>query len=184
MNDERWNARRILAKLEITSRKEPLKFFLSLAGAALSTGLMHALFAGFQLTPGEGNQVVAYLVWCTLRITMIWCSILCCIGFAGRYLRFNCRALEYFNRAVYPLFILHLTTQTVLGYYLVRTDWNIWTKYLLLTTVTIVMILFVYNYLIRPFRFMCLVFGVKPETAAGGNSLVGDLREAHSNRRA
>lgn len=34
MNDERWNARRILAKLEITSRKEPLKFFLSLAGAA------------------------------------------------------------------------------------------------------------------------------------------------------
>ncbi len=34
MNDERWNARRILDGLEITTRKEPLKFALSLAGAA------------------------------------------------------------------------------------------------------------------------------------------------------
>lgn len=35
MNDERWNARRILAHLEIRSRKEPLKFFLSLVVAAV-----------------------------------------------------------------------------------------------------------------------------------------------------
>ncbi len=35
MNDERWNAQKILARLEIGSRKEPLKFFLSLGAAAL-----------------------------------------------------------------------------------------------------------------------------------------------------
>lgn len=35
MNDERWNARRILQQLEIRPRKEPIKFLLSLGVAAL-----------------------------------------------------------------------------------------------------------------------------------------------------
>jgi solute carrier family 13 (sodium-dependent dicarboxylate transporter), member 2/3/5 len=35
MNDERWNARQILANLELPPRKGPVKFLLSLAGAAV-----------------------------------------------------------------------------------------------------------------------------------------------------
>ena len=95
---------------------------------------------------------------------MVWCAILTCLGFAGRYLQFGGPVLRYLTEAVYPLFILHLTTLVVFGYFIVLTDWSVWAKFWVLTSVTLGLIIVVYHFLIRPFNAMRLLFGVKPKT--------------------
>lgn len=92
----------------------------------------------------------------------MWSCILTCLGFAGRFLRISSPVLAYLNEAVYPLFILHLTVITVIGYFVVTWDVDLWAKYVFITTMTIAVILAVYHLLIRPFDVMRLLFGVKP----------------------
>lgn len=137
---------------------------LSLLLTVGSTLTLYALFG----EPGSSSHsiledpVVSYVLWCGLRMTMVWCAILACLGYAGRYLQFSNNLLSYLNEAVYPLFILHLTTLVAFGYFIVGFDWSVWTKYLVLTTSTIVFILCVYQVAIKPFNSMRLLFGVKP----------------------
>ena len=134
---------------------------------ALAIGATLAIFGIFGDTrPGFTEDLAGlfqYVLWCALRMTMVWCAILSCLGFAGRYLQFSNRILQYLNEAVYPLFILHLTALVVFGYFIVALDWSLWLKYWVLTTATIVFVLAFYHVAIRPFDTMRLVFGVKPK---------------------
>ena len=145
---------------------------VSLALALVSTGVMYLWFG--TLRPDFGGyaqgfppeQVGSYIAWCFLRMVMIWCSILSCLGYAGRYLDFSTPALAYLNEAVYPLFILHLTVLVMLGYAIVPLSWALWVKYLVLTSGTILTILVFYHLFIRPFDTMRLLFGVKRRAEA------------------
>lgn len=132
----------------------------------LALGSTLAIFAIFEDTrpafSADVNGAIQYLLWCALRITMVWCAILSCLGYAGRYLQFTNRALQYLNEAVYPLFILHLTALVVFGYFIVAMDWSLWAKYWVLTTATLMFVLGFYHLAIRPFDSMRLLFGVKP----------------------
>lgn len=137
---------------------------VSLMFALLSTGFLFAAFygdGGFKLNPDDEGIVLKYIVYCAVRMVMVWSCILTCLGFAGRFLRISSPILAYLNEAVYPLFILHLTVITLIGYFVVTWDVNLWVKYVFITTMTIVVILTAYHLLIRPFNFMRLLFGVK-----------------------
>ena len=109
--------------------------------------------------------VPAFVLWCVARMIMVWCAVLTCVGYAGRYLRTATPGLSYLNEAVFPLFILHLTIIEILGFWVVGLDWSLWLKYLVITTLTIVLVLLIYQLLIRPFGFMRLLFGVKRKDA-------------------
>ena len=109
--------------------------------------------------------VPAFVMYCVARMIMVWCAILTCVGYAGRYLRTATPGLSYLNEAVFPLFILHLTIIEILGFWVVGLDWSLWLKYLVITTLTIVLVLLIYQLLIRPFGFMRLLFGVKRKDA-------------------
>ena len=109
--------------------------------------------------------VPAFVLWCVARMIMVWCAVLTCVGYAGRYLRTATPGLSYLNEAVFPLFILHFTIIEILGFWVVGLDWSLWFKYLVITTLTIVLVLLIYQLLIRPFGFMRLLFGVKRKDA-------------------
>jgi glucan biosynthesis protein C len=145
---------------------------VSLTIAVLSTTLLFALFYddGFRFDPNDENIIIKYLGFCAFRMTMVWTCILTCLGFAGRYLRVSSPMLSYLNEAVYPLFILHLTVITVLGYFVVEWNIDLWPKYLFITTATIVIILAIYHFLIRPYAAMRLAFGVKPKPIDSANA--------------
>ena len=151
---------------KILANAERLRI-ISLAMAAVSSTLLFWGFYGangFDLDPQEPNVIVIYISFCAVRMAMVWSCILTCLGFAGRYLQRPSSVLSYLNEAVYPLFILHLTTITVLSFYIVTWHVSLAAKYFLITTLTIIIILVVYHWLIRPFDKMRLLFGVKPKS--------------------
>ena len=142
---------------------------ISLIGTISSTLFLFAFLGGpsfdIHTSLPITTLVPAFVLWCVARMIMVWCAVLTCVGYAGRYLRATTPGLSYLNEAVFPLFILHFTIIEILGFWVVGLDWSLWFKYLVITTLTIVLVLLIYQLLIRPFGFMRLLFGVKRKDA-------------------
>jgi glucan biosynthesis protein C len=152
---------------------------ISLLGAVASTALYFTLFYRYDsppLTPADPLILVKYPLYCAITMSLAWCCILTCLGYAGRYLRFSNRPLVYLNQAVYPLFILHLTVIAMLGYWVTPLAWSVATKYLVITTLTIVICLLIYHFAIRPFDSMRVLFGVKAKAARPTEQRAGAIQ--------
>ncbi|MEO0437652.1 MAG: acyltransferase family protein [Pseudomonadota bacterium] len=117
---------------------------------------------GFRLERSDPDVVFRYVAYCLVRMTMVWCWILAIVGYGARYLRKGSPMLTYLNEAVYPFFILHLTTTVFIGYWVISMPLGLWSKYLVITTGTIAVVLLLYHVGIRPFNSMRFLFGMKP----------------------
>ena len=93
-----------------------------------------------------------------------WLWLLALVGLGKQYLNRPHPLLAYANQAIYPFYILHQTVIVVVGYYVVTlVDEGILAKYLFISGVSFVLTVALYEYLIRPFRIMQFLFGVKPQ---------------------
>ena len=136
---------------------------------ALATTAAATMFAEFwrpevgHFTPlvNEQTDIGTYVWFCVLRVSNVWFWLLACLGYAGRYLQRPGRVLTYLNGAVYPLFCLHLTVIVALEYVIVPLDWSILTKYLVITTATIVVSLGGYELLSRRMAWLRPLLGLK-----------------------
>jgi glucan biosynthesis protein C len=155
-----------LPLLDRTQQLRGLSFVLAMIATA-------TLFAQFwlpekgdfsPLVNGETN-IATYAWFCVLRVANVWFWLLTCLGFAGRYLQRPSRLLTYLNGAVYPLFCLHLTIIVALGYVIVPLDWSILTKYLAITTGTIVLSLGGYELVRRRIAWLRPLLGLKAPPA-------------------
>jgi hypothetical protein len=138
--------------------------FVSFVGAVVSTIVLFTFFydyGGINLTRDDPNIVIKYLGYCVTSMTLVWCCLLTCLGYAGKYLRFSNPVLAYLNEAVFPLFILHLTVIVILGYLITPLAWSITEKYLVITSATVFICLGIYHVVIRPSNLMRMLFGVK-----------------------
>lgn len=152
----------------ISNRESILDFacrirYLSLALAIGSSLFMFHFYGAldFEVPITDPYAVPKYMLFAPLKATMVWCSIITCLGIAGRYFRFSSRSLTYLNEAVYPLFILHLLVIVVLGYWIVQLDWSVWVKFLVISNMTGPVIVLIYHFLIRPYNVMRYLFGVR-----------------------
>ncbi len=90
---------------------------------------------------------------------LVW--ILCSLGYAKRYLSFNTPVLQYTNKAVYPFYILHQTVLLGLGYYIIKTELSIFTKYTLIVMGTFFITMIVYDLIIKRTKWLKIFFGIK-----------------------
>ena len=94
-----------------------------------------------------------------------WLWIFAAVGYAKHHLNRPSPILAYMNQAIYPFYILHQTVIIAIGYYVVQVEESIGAKYLFVSSLSLVGTIMIYEYLIRPFRPMRFLFGVK-ETKA------------------
>ncbi len=142
----------------------------SALAALVSTLLLFGLFydgAGLRLDRQDDLVVLKYVVLCIVRMVMVWSCLLTCVGYAARYLQRQSVVIEFLNESVYPLFILHLTIMTAIGFFVVQWHVDLWLKYLVITTATFALVLVIFHCLIRPFDAMRFLFGVKPKQWKG-----------------
>jgi len=96
-----------------------------------------------------------------LRGLLAWCWIIGLVGLGHRLLNFNHKFLAYANEAVLPFYILHHPVIYIIGYYVIQWDMNIGSKFILISLTSVVIIMTIYEVLIRHINLLRFLFGMK-----------------------
>ena len=90
-----------------------------------------------------------------------WTAILTILGIGMRYLKADNRFLRYANEAVLPFYMLHQTVLIVIGFFVVQQPWSILVKWAVITPLSLVSILLIYEFLVRRSNVLRFLFGMK-----------------------
>lgn len=127
----------------------------------ISLGLsLLTVFGAYILLVEMGASRLAPL-YLLVRATNAWSWLLTFLGFASRHLQFKNSFLEYANEAVLPFYILHQTVIVVIGYFIRDWQWAIMPKYLFLAGTSFVIILSLYEFLVKRINILRYLFGMK-----------------------
>jgi peptidoglycan/LPS O-acetylase OafA/YrhL len=96
-----------------------------------------------------------------VRSANAWCWLLTLMGFASRHLNANNRALRYANEAVLPIYVLHQTVIVAIGYFIKDWSWAVPQKYLYLALTSFVVIMVLYEGVVKRVGFLRFLFGMK-----------------------
>jgi len=99
------------------------------------------------------------------------------LGFAMQYLTRNTPFLKYAGEAVLPFYILHQTVLLVIGYFVVQ--WAIpgLAKWAIIFTSSFIVIMALYEFLVRRINILRILFGMKVLKASGIPSKETQLKE-------
>lgn len=102
-----------------------------------------------------------YISVMLVRTLRSLCWIVAILGFGSRFLNFNNKLLGYANEAVLPFYILHQTIILIIGFYVIQSDMSIAAKYWIITPVSFVAIMSIYELLIRRTNVFRFLFGMR-----------------------
>lgn len=91
----------------------------------------------------------------------VWGWLFFILGLGGRYLNRNNRFLAYANEAVLPFYILHQTIIISIGFYVVQWNTGVGLKYLTISTTSFVVIMLIYELLVRRINVLRFLFGMR-----------------------
>jgi len=129
---------------------------LYLAEAAIATAVM---FSSPYLFVDEST---ADLAWGISAIFLAWSCGLAAIGYAKQYLNRDTLFRKVANEAIYPFYLLHQPVILIMGFFLNKVGIPDLARFILLTSSSLVITCVLYVYLVRPFNFTRVIFGMKP----------------------
>jgi hypothetical protein len=133
----------------------------------LSLGTALVLVASFILLWGLGDGPpvgsLRYALAFGIRGLSSWCWILAILGFGMKHLGFRTPFLEYANEAVLPFYILHQTVLVSVGYVVVQWAIPSLLRWAIILLASFVIIMALYEFLVRRFNVMRVLFGIKPK---------------------
>lgn len=137
-----------------------------LLGAAIACIVLINFFRWNKLEPWDidGIHPMWQYLWTCALSADAWLWLLAASGYAKRYLNKHHLVLSYANKAIYPFYILHQTVIIAIGYYVIQIDESILAKYIFVSMLSLAGSLAIYEFLVRPFRLMRFLFGMKEDT--------------------
>ena len=96
-----------------------------------------------------------------IRAFNTWMWLLTFLGFAPRHLNFNNDFLKYANEAVLPFYILHQTVIVIIGFFIANWTLAVIPKYLFLATIAFIVIMILYEFLVKRINILRFLFGMK-----------------------
>ncbi len=90
-----------------------------------------------------------------------WAWLLTFLGFAAHHLNFSNNFLKYANEAVLPFYILHQTVIVVVGFFIRNWQVAVFPKYLFLAAVSFMIIMVLYEFVVKRINILRLLFGMK-----------------------
>jgi len=127
--------------------------------ASLTTSLL-TIIIGYILGDliGLSGMNPLYLL---VRAINSWSWLLTFMGFASRHLSDSNRMLRYSNEAVLPFYILHQTVIILIGYFIADWRWAVFPKYLFLAASSFVIIMVLYEFVVKRVNMLRYLFGMK-----------------------
>ncbi len=129
-----------------------LAMILSLTGLVTEFGIKPEI---------SENTPILYLILSFIRCFRLFLWIIAIIGFGEKYLNFNNRFLQYANEAVLPFYILHQFVLLLIGYWVVQWQINAVIKYIVITSLSFIAIMGLYDIIIKRFKVTRFLFGLK-----------------------
>ena len=129
-----------------------LAIILSLTGLVTEFGIKPEI---------SENTPILYLILTFIRCFRVLLWIIAIIGFGEKYLNFNNRFLRYANEAVLPFYILHHVVLILIGYWVVQWQINALVKYIVISSLSFIAIMGLYEIIIKRFQVTRFLFGLK-----------------------
>ncbi len=116
------------------------------------------------LVRGKVDSVrAAEVVYDVAAIVMSWSCAVAVTGYGRRYLDRNSSFRKTANEAIYPFYLLHQPALVITGYLVVKLDIPVFLKVCLVMSSSLILVMSVYWFLIRPFNVTRVLFGMKPQ---------------------
>jgi len=125
------------------------------------TILLYTIRAIAARYPELEDNLLASLIYDANENCLTWFSVLATVAYGHRYLNVNRPILSHLTEAVYPFYILHQTVIVVVGFYLLKTGLGMVGGYLAVSLLSFSVSVGIYLLLIRPFRWVRPLFGLK-----------------------
>jgi glucans biosynthesis protein C len=91
-----------------------------------------------------------------------WLWLIGLLGMGSRFLNFSNKFLSYGGEAVLPFYILHHSVILVIGLPVILWDWGISVKFFAVAVISFIVIMAIYEVLVRRLNVLRFLFGMKP----------------------
>jgi glucan biosynthesis protein C len=104
-----------------------------------------------------------YLLFNTTMSIVSWSWVVFIFSLGAKYLNRPSRMLAYSNEAVLPFYIFHQTVILCVGWFVIRWDIGMLPKYLIIAVCSFIIIMALYEGLVRHFNVVRFLFGMRPK---------------------
>jgi peptidoglycan/LPS O-acetylase OafA/YrhL len=130
---------------------------LALAVATFLLGAALALTIG---EPARGHTP-GFALWETLDEFNTWFFLIAILWLGQRFLNFGSGFLRYANEAVLPFYVLHQTVIIIIGFQVIQWPLGVLPKYLIITTLSFLAIMALYELVVKRTAPTRLLFGMR-----------------------
>jgi peptidoglycan/LPS O-acetylase OafA/YrhL len=124
------------------------------------------MFSLFMVFGEPSFGTLLYTLFFTVWGLWSWCWVLAILGFGTKNLNFNKHVLPYANEAVLPFYILHQPVLLSIGYFIVQWAIPDLAKWAIIFFSSFIVIMAVYEFVVRRINVMRFLFGMKPVVKA------------------
>jgi peptidoglycan/LPS O-acetylase OafA/YrhL len=132
------------------------------AALGIAIASMSILFGLWEtdILPERGYSL-GYILYQMFRGLNSWFWVIAFLGLGRRYLNFNSGVLQYLNEASYPIYLLHQSVLVAIGFYVVQWHTDVIEKFLLISTVSLMATIALYDLLVKHNLVLRFLFGLK-----------------------
>jgi peptidoglycan/LPS O-acetylase OafA/YrhL len=105
-----------------------------------------------------GNQ--SSIVFRFAHYLLYWMTLLAILGYGKKHLNKNTKLLNYFNKASFPVYILHQTFLVIVGYYVLKVINHGIIAYVLIMGISFILTMVTYQ-IISKIKVLKIMFGLK-----------------------
>jgi peptidoglycan/LPS O-acetylase OafA/YrhL len=121
-----------------------------------------ALVLGYDPMPGAEPFSSLYVVYQIAWSITSWSAVIFMLSLGAKYLNFTNKTLAYANEAVLPFYLLHQTVILCVGWFVIPLSLGIPLGFLIIAVVSFVLIMAIYELLIRRWNIVRFFFGMRP----------------------
>jgi glucans biosynthesis protein C len=143
-----------------------------LAGGTLTMvgiGLL-TYFTRIHATGDAGAQAPAQLAQSFLWSLFVWSWLLAVLYLGIRWLNFPNRIQRYAEESVLPVYVIHHPVVLLIASFVVTWNLGVWPKFAVILAMVALLTLGIYEFGVRRWRAMRLMFGLNPVAAASTGS--------------
>ncbi|MGV2939656.1 acyltransferase [Mesobacillus sp. LC4] len=122
-----------------------------------------------------------WAVFMMIRVLLVWNMIFFILYVGDKYLNVSNRALKYSSEASMPFYVLHQPVIILLGFSIYNLEWIVPVKLIFLVSAAFLIIMGLYELIIRRVNILRVLFGLKTNRPGGG-SLVPNNTETYSRK--